>query len=63
MYGYSIVCGMKQNNGGNELWIVCMNSARHHQITSNVFVYPEICFVVDNVLKMKMFVKGSFETK
>jgi len=30
-----------------------MNSARHQQIISNVFVYPEICF----------FVKENFETK
>lgn len=63
MYGYSIVCGMKQSGGGNDVLVICIHSARHHQIISNVFVYPEICFVVENVLKMKRFVKGNFETK
>ena len=63
MYGYSIVCGMEQNNGGNGVVQTCMNSARHHQIISNIFVYPEIRFVIENVLKMKRFVKENFETK
>jgi hypothetical protein len=55
---------MKQSNVGNDVVFVCMNSARHQQIISNVFVYPEICFLLKSIcFGMFFFVKENFETK